>query len=158
MYARLTGKAPFVIYQGAWNVLERDIEREIIPMCRAQGLSPVPLPSVKLTDHVCTCVGMAIAPWNVLAGGKIRTDEEEERRRQSGERGTSRLQRTWKVGRELTTARIQAARTWSPASGSAAPSNARCARCSRRSPKRSARRASPPVRHPSPFCRVPVRR
>lgn len=37
MYARLTGKAPFVIYQGAWNVLERDMEREIIPMCRAQG-------------------------------------------------------------------------------------------------------------------------
>lgn len=44
MYARLTGKAPFVIYQGAWNVLERDIEREIIPMCRAQGLSPVACP------------------------------------------------------------------------------------------------------------------
>lgn len=37
MYARLTGKAPFVVYQGAWNVLERDMEREIIPMCRAQG-------------------------------------------------------------------------------------------------------------------------
>lgn len=30
---------------------------------------------------------MALAPWNVLAGGKIRTDEEEERRRQSGEKG-----------------------------------------------------------------------
>ncbi|TFY63848.1 hypothetical protein EVJ58_g3000 [Rhodofomes roseus] len=37
MYARLTGKAPFVIYQGSWSVLDRDIEREIIPMCRAQG-------------------------------------------------------------------------------------------------------------------------
>ena len=30
---------------------------------------------------------MALAPWNVLAGGKIRTDEEEERRRQTGENG-----------------------------------------------------------------------
>ena len=30
---------------------------------------------------------MALAPWNVLAGGKIRTDEEEERRRQTGEKG-----------------------------------------------------------------------
>ncbi|KAH9834858.1 arylalcohol dehydrogenase [Rhodofomes roseus] len=70
MYARLTGKAPFVIYQGSWSVLDRDIEREIIPMCRAQG--------------------MAIAPWNVLGGGRIRTDEEEERRRQSGEHGRTR--------------------------------------------------------------------
>ena len=30
---------------------------------------------------------MALAPWDVLAGGKIRTDEEEESRRQSGEKG-----------------------------------------------------------------------
>ena len=32
-------------------------------------------------------VGMALAPWNVLAGGKLRTDEEEEKRRVSGEKG-----------------------------------------------------------------------
>lgn len=31
--------------------------------------------------------GMALAPWGVLAGGKIRSDEEEERRRQTGEKG-----------------------------------------------------------------------
>jgi hypothetical protein len=30
---------------------------------------------------------MALAPWNVLASGKIRSDEEEERRRQTGEKG-----------------------------------------------------------------------
>ena len=36
-YARLTGKAPFVIYQGAWSIMERDFEREIIPMALAQG-------------------------------------------------------------------------------------------------------------------------
>lgn len=30
---------------------------------------------------------MAIAPWNVLAAGKIRTDAEEERRRATGEHG-----------------------------------------------------------------------
>ena len=30
---------------------------------------------------------MALAPWNVLAGGKIRSDEEEEKRRQTGEKG-----------------------------------------------------------------------
>ena len=35
---------------------------------------------------------MALAPWNVLAGGKIRTDEDEERRRQTGEKGAYELQ------------------------------------------------------------------
>jgi hypothetical protein len=32
-------------------------------------------------------LGLAIAPWNVLAGGKFRTDAEEEKRRQTGEQG-----------------------------------------------------------------------
>ncbi|RPD61745.1 Aldo/keto reductase [Lentinus tigrinus ALCF2SS1-7] len=66
-YARDHALTPFSIYQGAWSILQRDFERDIIPMARAEG--------------------MALAPWNVLAGGKIRTDEEEERRRQTGERG-----------------------------------------------------------------------
>ncbi|KAJ3492220.1 hypothetical protein NLI96_g164 [Meripilus lineatus] len=60
-YARLTGKAPFVVYQGSWSILSRDFERDIIPMARSEGL--------------------ALAPWNVLGGGKIRTDAEEQRRR-----------------------------------------------------------------------------
>ncbi len=30
---------------------------------------------------------MALAPWNVLAGGKIRSDAEEQRRRETGEKG-----------------------------------------------------------------------
>ena len=28
---------PFVIYQGAWNLMERSFEREIIPMARSEG-------------------------------------------------------------------------------------------------------------------------
>ena len=32
-------------------------------------------------------LGMALAPWNVLAAGKLRTDEEETRREKSGEKG-----------------------------------------------------------------------
>lgn len=28
---------PFVVYQGAWNVMERSFEREIIPMARSEG-------------------------------------------------------------------------------------------------------------------------
>ncbi|KAI0330465.1 aryl-alcohol dehydrogenase [Cubamyces sp. BRFM 1775] len=74
-YARLTGKTPFVIYQGAWSVLQRDLEREIIPMVKAEG--------------------MAIAPWNVLAAGKIRTDAEEEERRKTGEKGRTIMDPRW---------------------------------------------------------------
>ncbi|CAA7268298.1 unnamed protein product [Cyclocybe aegerita] len=66
-YARDHALTPFVIYQGAWNIMDRSFERDIIPMARAEGL--------------------ALAPWNVLAAGKFRTDEEEERRRQTGEKG-----------------------------------------------------------------------
>jgi aryl-alcohol dehydrogenase-like predicted oxidoreductase len=78
---------PFVIYQGAWNVMERSFEREIIPMARSEGNNHL----VNKADDCLTLkiiiLGMALAPWNVLAGGKIRTDEEEERRRQTGEKG-----------------------------------------------------------------------
>ncbi|KAG1822881.1 NADP-dependent oxidoreductase domain-containing protein [Suillus subaureus] len=74
-YARDHGKTPFVIYQGAWNVMLRDFERDIIPMARSEGL--------------------ALAPWNVLAGGKLRTDEEEERRRQTGEKGRTLTNPNW---------------------------------------------------------------
>lgn len=38
---------------------------------------------------------MALAPWNVLAAGKIRTDEEEERRRQTGEKGRTIFSPNW---------------------------------------------------------------
>ena len=36
-YARLTNRTPFVIYQGAWNILSRDFERDIIPMSLNEG-------------------------------------------------------------------------------------------------------------------------
>lgn len=66
-YAKYHGKTPFSIYQGKWSVLERSFERDIIPMARAEGL--------------------ALAPWDVLGGGKIRSDAEEQRRRETGEKG-----------------------------------------------------------------------
>lgn len=34
-------------------------------------------------------IGLALAPWQVLAGGKLRSDAEEERRRKTGENGRS---------------------------------------------------------------------
>ncbi|KAI5119355.1 hypothetical protein M0805_008511 [Coniferiporia weirii] len=74
-YAKDHGKTPFVIYQGAWNVMERSFERDIIPMARTQGL--------------------ALAPWNVLAGGRLRTDAEEKRRAESGEKGRTIMAPDW---------------------------------------------------------------
>lgn len=66
-YARDHGKTPFSIYQGFWSILNRDLERDIVPMCVAEG--------------------MAIAPWGALGEGKLRTDAEEEERAKSGENG-----------------------------------------------------------------------
>ncbi|KAJ7250398.1 Aldo/keto reductase [Mycena rebaudengoi] len=76
-YARDHGKLPFVIYQGAcqWNVMERSFEREIIPMARAHSL--------------------ALAPFNVLAGRKLRTDAEGQQRRESGEKGRTLFGPNW---------------------------------------------------------------
>ncbi|EIW83749.1 Aldo keto reductase [Coniophora puteana RWD-64-598 SS2] len=66
-YARDHGLSEFIICQGARNVMPRDFEREIIPMARQERT--------------------ALAPWNVINGGKLRSDEEEEKRRQTGEGG-----------------------------------------------------------------------
>ncbi|PPR03573.1 hypothetical protein CVT24_007612 [Panaeolus cyanescens] len=75
-YARDNNLTPFVVYQGLWNVMRRDFEREIIPMARANG--------------------MALAPFKVLAGGKIRSDAEEEHRIQSGEIGRTAYGGDWR--------------------------------------------------------------
>ena len=31
------GKTPFTIYQGKWSIIDRDFERDILPMCIAEG-------------------------------------------------------------------------------------------------------------------------
>ncbi|PLB34202.1 aldo/keto reductase [Aspergillus candidus] len=64
-YARDHGKTPFSIYQGRWNVMQRDFERDIIPMAR----------------HF----GMALAPWSVLGGGKFQSKKALEERKRQGE-------------------------------------------------------------------------
>jgi len=64
-YARDHGLSPFVIYQGRWNVLIRDLERDVIPMVRHEG--------------------MAIAPWDAIGGGKFQTKEQLEERKNAGE-------------------------------------------------------------------------
>ncbi|KAK4047038.1 putative aryl-alcohol dehydrogenase aad14 [Microbotryomycetes sp. JL221] len=65
-YAKAHGKTPFSIYQGRWNVMLRDFERDIIPMTR----------------HF----GMALAPWDVLGGGRIKSKKQLEAKRAEGEK------------------------------------------------------------------------
>ncbi|KIY67355.1 Aldo/keto reductase [Cylindrobasidium torrendii FP15055 ss-10] len=66
-YAKAYGKTPFVVYQGQWNIMARSFERDIIPMARSFGI--------------------ALAPWGVIGGGRLRTDAEEKRRLESGDKG-----------------------------------------------------------------------
>ncbi|ODO07518.1 hypothetical protein L198_01097 [Cryptococcus wingfieldii CBS 7118] len=55
-YARQNALTPFAIYQGNWNVGKRDMERDIIPMCRANGMS--------------------VAAWGFLGQGKFKSPDE----------------------------------------------------------------------------------
>lgn len=64
-YAMARGKTPFSVYQGRWNLMVRDFERDIIPMARHYG--------------------MALAPWDVLGGGKFQTQKQLEKRKKDGE-------------------------------------------------------------------------
>lgn len=65
-YARQNGMAQFVVYQGLWSAEKRDFERDIIPMCRAEG--------------------MGLAPWGALGRGHFKTDEQ---RKKTGGRNMS---------------------------------------------------------------------
>lgn len=65
-YAVQTGKTPFCIYQGRWNIMVRDFERDILPMART--------------------FGMALAPWDVLGGGKFQSKKALAQRAADGEK------------------------------------------------------------------------
>ncbi|KAK9453382.1 hypothetical protein V1511DRAFT_505557 [Dipodascopsis uninucleata] len=67
-YARANGFRPFSVYQGKWNASYRDMEREIVPMCRDQG--------------------MGIAPWAPLGGGKFKSAEARESHELGSARGS----------------------------------------------------------------------
>ncbi|KAL6803135.1 NADP-dependent oxidoreductase domain-containing protein [Trichoderma sp. SZMC 28013] len=64
-YARQKGLTQFSVYQGHWSAAERDIERDVVPMCLDEGI--------------------ALAPYGVLGMGYFRTsaqraaEKEEER-------------------------------------------------------------------------------
>ncbi|KAL9104939.1 MAG: hypothetical protein Q9163_000184 [Psora crenata] len=63
-YARQHGMTQFSVYQGWWSAAKRDFEREILPMCEAEG--------------------MAICPWGALGGGNFRPAAEYEQPNQQG--------------------------------------------------------------------------
>ncbi|KZO96857.1 norsolorinic acid reductase [Calocera viscosa TUFC12733] len=63
-YARAHGLSQFVVYQGRWNLLMRDFERDILPMCKAEG--------------------MGVAPWGVMGQGRFRTAAQLEERKKLG--------------------------------------------------------------------------
>src|SRR5436305_14369866 len=76
--ARDHGLLPFSVYQGKWSASIRDFERDILPMCRDEG--------------------MGIAPWNTLGGGNFKTEEQ----RKAGEgRATRSSERDIAVSKAL---------------------------------------------------------
>ena len=66
-YARQKGLTQFSVYQGYWNAALRDFERDIIPMCEAEG--------------------MALAPWGALGRGMLVPPAEFEKKNE-GRTGT----------------------------------------------------------------------
>ncbi|KAL2820691.1 NADP-dependent oxidoreductase domain-containing protein [Aspergillus granulosus] len=66
-YARDHGLRQFAVYQGMWNASMRDLERDIIPMARDEG--------------------MGLAPYGVLNQGRFQTEETFKQREQEGHNG-----------------------------------------------------------------------
>jgi aryl-alcohol dehydrogenase-like predicted oxidoreductase len=64
-YAKDHGFAQFCVYQGEWSILKHEFEREILPMCKAEGLG--------------------ICPWGALGGGKFKTEEQRQELKEKGE-------------------------------------------------------------------------
>lgn len=58
---------PFSVYQGQWSAAKRDFEREIIPMCAAEG--------------------MGLCPWGAIGGGAFKTAAHREELAKSGNPG-----------------------------------------------------------------------
>ena len=101
-YALDNGKTPFVIYQGRWNVMLRDFERD---MCVSRPFLPPSSRSVlyrllrgALADHLrdallfalcsipmCRQFGLALAPWDAIGSGRLITQKQLDERAASGE-------------------------------------------------------------------------
>lgn len=61
-YAIQHGKTPFCTFQGRWNLIQRDIELEIVPMCLHYGMSISPwevIGTFSASPIPCCCCLMA---------------------------------------------------------------------------------------------------
>ena len=66
-YARDHGLRQFSVYQGLYNAAKRDVERDVLPMLRDEG--------------------MAFTAWAVLGGGRFKTKEQLDKMAESGDKG-----------------------------------------------------------------------
>ncbi|EIN04701.1 Aldo/keto reductase [Punctularia strigosozonata HHB-11173 SS5] len=66
-YARQHGLAPFVLYQGRFSAANRDVEREVLPMCEDQGLG--------------------FCAFGTLGSGNFKTKEQREKEAREGVKG-----------------------------------------------------------------------
>jgi aryl-alcohol dehydrogenase-like predicted oxidoreductase len=64
-YAKAHGKTPFSVYQGQYNLTQRDLENDVMPMSRAMGLG--------------------ITAFGVLASGKLKSRAAIEERKGTGQ-------------------------------------------------------------------------
>ncbi|KAH8925697.1 Aldo/keto reductase [Atractiella rhizophila] len=64
-YARCMGLSEFSVYQGWWSLAVRDMEKEVLPMCRSEG--------------------MALVPFGVMGAGKFRSQKQVEELKQKGQ-------------------------------------------------------------------------
>ncbi|KAK9323504.1 NADP-dependent oxidoreductase domain-containing protein [Lipomyces orientalis] len=78
-YARSHGLTQFSVYQGRWSASVRDFERDILPMCEAEG--------------------MALAPWGSLGQGNFKTQEQ--RQSTEGRKGRPPTEKDIKVSEKL---------------------------------------------------------
>lgn len=65
-YARQHGLPTFVVYQGRWSAATRDFERDIISMCKSEG--------------------MGLAPWGALGSGYFKSAETYKKEQEDMER------------------------------------------------------------------------
>lgn len=85
-YARDHGLRGFSVYQGQWSAATRDFERDVIPMCAAEG--------------------MGLCPWGSLGGGKFKSAAQREEIARSGT-DPGRQNKTLSEGEEAVSAALE---------------------------------------------------
>lgn len=84
-YAKANGKTQFSIYQGRWNIMLRDMEREIIPMARHWGMALARKLSPLLLPNPSNANLFLLPAWDAIGGGKFQTKKQLEERKKNNE-------------------------------------------------------------------------